>query len=35
MDEIADPILDEEGLALLMGKERARARSTEGLENDF
>lgn len=35
MDEIADPALDEEGLSLLMGKERARARVTEDLENDF
>ena len=35
MDEIADPALDEEGLVLLMGRERARARETEGLENDF
>ena len=35
MDEIADPALDEEGLVLLMGRERTRARGTEGLENDF
>lgn len=35
MDEIADPALDEEGLSLLPRKERARARATEGLENDF
>lgn len=35
MDEIADPALDEEGLSLLMGKERARARATKDLENDF
>lgn len=35
MDEIADPALDEEGLSLLMGKERARARAMENLENDF
>ena len=35
MDEIADPALDEEGLVLLMGRERTRARETEGLENDF
>lgn len=35
MDEIADPVLDEEGLALLMGRERARSRTAEGLENDF
>ena len=35
MDEIADPALDEEGLALLMGRERARSRATKGLESDF
>ncbi len=35
MDEIADPALDEEGLVLLMGRERERARETKGLENDF
>lgn len=33
--DIADPALDEEGLNLSLSKERARARMTEGLDNEF
>ncbi len=32
---VADPALDEEGLALSLSRERARAREKEGLDNDF
>ena len=35
MNDIADPALDEEGLALSLSKDRARARAKEGLDNDF
>ena len=35
MNEFADPALDEEGLSLSLSKDRARARTKEGLDNDF
>ncbi len=35
MDQIADPTLDEEGLAILMRGERVRARATKSLDNNF
>ena len=35
MNDIADPALDEEGLALSLSGERTRARAKEGLDNDF
>lgn len=35
MSDVADPALDEEGLALSMSRERARARDSESLDNDF
>ena len=35
MNELADPALDEEGLSLSLSKDRARARTKEGLDNDF
>ncbi len=35
MDQIADPTLDEEGLAILMRGERVRARATKNLDNNF
>lgn len=35
MEHVADPALDEEGLALSTSRERARAREQKGLDNDF
>jgi hypothetical protein len=35
MEELADPALDEEGMNLSISKERARAGTKEGLDNDF
>ena len=35
MTDVADPGLDEEGLALSFSRERARAREKEGLDSDF
>ena len=35
MGELADPALDEEGLALAGPRERARARESKGLDSDF
>jgi len=35
MDNLANPARDEEGLALSMQRERARAHEPEGLDNDF
>lgn len=35
MNDVADPVLDEEGVSLSPSKERARARAKEGLDNDF
>jgi transcriptional regulator with XRE-family HTH domain len=35
MNELADPASDEEGLSLSLSKDRARARTKEGLDNDF
>ncbi len=35
MRDIADPALDEEGLVLSMHRERARARSSKSLDNEF
>jgi len=35
MNDIADPVLDEEGLSLSLSKDRARARAKKGLDNDF
>ncbi|CAN5229978.1 helix-turn-helix transcriptional regulator [soil metagenome] len=35
MEDIADPALDEEGLALSPARERARSRQEEGLDSDF
>ena len=35
MNHVADPALDEEGLALASTRERARARTTEELDDDF
>jgi transcriptional regulator with XRE-family HTH domain len=34
-EELADPLKDEQGLALAGKKEPARARKPEGLDNDF
>lgn len=35
MNELADPALDKEGLSLSLSKERTRARTKKGLDNDF
>jgi transcriptional regulator with XRE-family HTH domain len=35
LSDVADPALDEEGLALAATRERARAREKTGLDNDF
>jgi hypothetical protein len=35
MDTLADPATDEEGLALSMRRERARAEKPEELDSDF
>lgn len=35
MSELADPALDEEGLALSLSRERARAKDSDELDNDF
>ncbi len=35
MSDVGDPARDEEGLALTSARARARARPTEGLDNDF
>ncbi len=35
MSDLADPALDEEGLALSMLRERARSHETEELDSDF
>ncbi len=35
MNDIADPVLDEEGLSLSLSKDRTRARAKKGLDNDF
>lgn len=35
MNDVADPALDEEGLALAALRERQRAREKPGLDNDF
>lgn len=35
MNTLADPSLDEEGLALSMSRQRARTRKAEELDNDF
>ena len=35
MNDIADPALDDEGLALLTERDRARARATKYLDNNF
>lgn len=35
LGDVADPAMDEEGLALSMRRERARARASERLDNDF
>lgn len=35
MEELADPVKDEEGLMLARKQERTRARRTEGLDDDF
>lgn len=35
MAALADPATDEEGLALLRGRERARSRPRQGLDDDF
>ncbi len=35
MRDVADPVLDEEGLALSLSRERARAREKKGLDSDF
>lgn len=34
-DEIADPLKDEQGIALARGREKTRARKGKGLDNDF
>jgi len=33
--DVADPNLDQQGLALHLGRERARAREKKGLDNEF
>ena len=35
MRDVADPVLDEEGFALSLPRERARAREKKGLDSDF
>ncbi len=35
MSDVADPALDEEGLALSLSRARSRARAKEGLDSDF
>ena len=35
LDQIADPTLDEEGLAMLMRGDRIRARAAKSLDNNF
>ncbi len=35
MRDVADPVLDEEGLALSLSRERVRAREKKGLDSDF
>jgi len=35
MNDVAAPELDKEGLALSLGRERARAREKKGLDNEF
>lgn len=35
MGDVADPNLDQQGLALHPGRERARAREKKGLDNEF
>lgn len=35
MDNLADPAMDEEGLALSMRRERARSENSATLDNDF
>ena len=35
LNDVADPALDEEGMALSLHRERARARESETLDNDF
>ena len=35
MNDVADPQLDREGIALSVGRERARARVKKGLDNEF
>jgi len=35
MDDVADPLQDQQGLALSMGRERVRAREKKGLDNEF
>jgi transcriptional regulator with XRE-family HTH domain len=35
LSEVANPVQDEQGLALAMAKEKVRARKSAGLDNDF